>query len=111
VVRPDPALMCAARMHALDVGSSGSCGHVGGDGSWPWDRAMRCGFDQSDWTVNEIAAGPGFEDGADAVWGWRHSDGHYAALTHRRAETVGVAVHRTCFIAVFDCCVAGSESP
>lgn len=105
----DERLLCAARTHALDVGSSGSCGHVGSDGSWPWDRAMACGFPQPDWTVNEIAAGPGFRDGADAVWGWSHSSGHYAALMHERAATVGVAVHETCFIALFDCCVSGSE--
>lgn len=108
-VRVDERLMCAARRHALDVGGSGACGHVGADGTWPWDRAMACGFPQMTWTVNEIAAGPGFTDGADAVWGWSHSSGHYAALMHTRAQYVGVAVHRTCFIALFDCCVAGSE--
>lgn len=108
-VAVDERLLCAARRHALDVGSSGACGHVGSDGSWPWDRAMACGFPQHEWTVNEIAAGPGFRDGADAVWGWRHSPGHYAALMHERATLAGVAVHETCFIALFDCCVAGSE--
>jgi len=105
----DPRLLCAARRHALDVGSSGACGHVGSDGTWPWDRAAACGFPQDTWTVNEIAAGPGFRDGADAVSGWRASSGHYAALTHPRARTVGVGVYETCFIALFDCCVAGSE--
>ncbi|MCS6798414.1 MAG: CAP domain-containing protein [Myxococcota bacterium] len=105
----DERLLCAARRHARDVGASGSCGHVGSDGSWPWDRAMACGFPQHRWTVNEIAAGPGFRDGPDAVWGWRHSSGHYAAIVHPRARFVGVAEHRSCFIALFDCCVAGSE--
>jgi uncharacterized protein YkwD len=108
-VEVEERLLCAARRHALDVGGSGECGHVGADGSWPWDRAMACGFPQERWTVNEIAAGPGFTDGADAVWGWRHSDGHYAALMHERARFIGVGVHRSCFIALFDCCVAGSE--
>jgi len=105
-VGTDDRLMCAARRHALDVGSTGTCDHIGSDGSWPWDRAEACGFPQDDWTVNEIAAGPGFSDGADAVWGWRHSSGHHAAIVHTEARTVGVAVHATCFIAVFDCCVA-----
>lgn len=105
----DMRLQCAARRHVLDVGGSGACGHVGSDGTWPWDRAEACGFPQDTWTVNEIAAGPGFRDGADAVWGWSASSGHYAALTHVRARTIGVAVHNTCFIALFDCCVAGSE--
>jgi uncharacterized protein YkwD len=68
---------------------------------------MSCGFPQQDWTVNEIAAGPGFSDGADAVWGWSQSPGHYAALLHDQATTVGVGVHQSCFIALFDCCVAG----
>lgn len=102
----DDRLMCAARRHALDVGTTRTCEHVGSDGTWPWDRAEACGFPQDTWTVNEIAAGPGFSDGADAVWGWRHSDGHHAAIVHTDARSVGVAVHNTCFIAVFDCCVA-----
>lgn len=108
-VAVDDRLQCAARKHARDVGASGDCGHVGSDGTWPWDRAMACGFPQETWTVNEIAAGPGFTDGADAVWGWSHSEGHYAALMHERAAFGGFAVYDSCFIAVFDCCVAGSE--
>ena len=107
VVVIDPALPCAARRHALDVGTSGTCDHVGSDGSWPWDRAMACGFDQSQgWTVNEIAAGPGFTSGQDAVDGWRQSPGHWAAIVHPMAHSVGVGVQRTCYIADFDCCVA-----
>ena len=108
-VAVDDRLQCAARKHARDVGGSGECGHVGSDGTWPWDRAMACGFPQDTWTVNEIAAGPGFTDGADAVWGWSNSEGHYAALMHERAAFGGFAVHNSCFIAIFDCCVAGSE--
>ncbi len=102
-------LMCAERKHALDVGETGECGHVGTDGSWPWDRAEACGFPQDSWTVNEIAAGPGFTDGADAVWGWSQSSGHWAAIVDPDATLVGVAVHNTCFFALFDCCVAGSD--
>ncbi len=102
----DERLLCAARKHAMDVGGNGSCGHVGSDGTWPWDRAMTCGFPQSDWTVNEIAAGPGFTDGNDAVDGWRQSPGHYRAIVLPEARTVGVAVYQSCYIALFDCCVA-----
>jgi len=101
----DAQLMCAARKHASDVGGNGSCGHVGSDGSWPWDRAAACGFASSQ-TVNEIAAGPGFTDGADAVWGWSQSPGHWAGLTHAQAKRIGVGVVNSCYIAVFDCCVA-----
>jgi hypothetical protein len=104
----DSRLECAARRHALDVGGNGTCGHVGSDGSWPWDRAMACGFDQTRWTVNEIAAGPGFTSGEDAVSGWRQSPGHWAAIVHPMARTVGVAVYQSCYIADFDCCVEGS---
>lgn len=105
----DERLLCAARNHANDVGASGDCGHVGSDGSWPWDRAEACGFPQDQWTVNEIAAGPGFTSGDEAVWGWSQSPGHWAAIVHPDATTVGVAVRDTCYIADFDCCVAGSE--
>jgi uncharacterized protein YkwD len=104
----DPKLTCAERQHALDVGPTGDCGHVGTDGSWPWDRAQACGFPQDDWTVNEIAAGPGFTGGADAVSGWRQSSGHWAAIVHPEATLVGVAVYESCYFALFDCCVAGS---
>jgi uncharacterized protein YkwD len=104
---PDPYLMCAARMNVLDVGGNGSCGHVGSDGSWPWDRAEKCGFPQgTNWTVNEIAAGPGFSNGADAVSGWAQSPGHWAGLIHDQAKLIGVGVYQACYIAVFDCCVA-----
>jgi uncharacterized protein YkwD len=105
-VKPDPHLMCAARNHVLDVGSSGTCGHVGSDGSWPWDRAAACGFPRAE-VVNEIAAGPGFVDGAEAVWGWSQSPGHWAGLLHQSATLAGVGVHQTCYIAMFDCCVEG----
>lgn len=106
-VTPDARLMCAARMHVLDVGATGACGHVGSDGSWPWDRADYCGYPQGDeWTVNEIAAGPGFVSGEEAVWGWSQSPGHWAGLTHNQATLIGVGVHQSCYIAVFDCCVA-----
>ncbi len=105
----DEELLCAARKHAMDVGGNGSCGHVGSDGTWPWDRAMACGFPQESWTVNEIAAGPGFSDGADAVSGWQQSPGHHAAIVHERATKVGVGIVNSCYIALFDCCVAGSE--
>lgn len=108
-VAPDERLLCAARRHALDVGGNGTCGHVGSDDSWPWDRAVACGFDQATWTVNEIAAGPGFRDGEDAVWGWSQSAGHYAALMDPRAAVIGVAVEAGCYIALFDCCVASAE--
>jgi len=107
-VQLDSKLTCAERRHALDVGPTGNCGHVGTDGSWPWDRAQACGFPQDDWTVNEIAAGPGFTSGADAVSGWRQSSGHWAAIVHPEATLVGVAVYESCYFALFDCCVAGS---
>jgi hypothetical protein len=104
----DERLLCAARNHANDVGASGDCGHVGSDGSWPWDRAQACGYPQDDWTVNEIAAGPGFTSGDEAVWGWSQSSGHWAAIVHTEAAAVGVGVRDSCYIALFDCCVAGS---
>jgi len=104
----DERLLCAARNHANDVGASGDCGHVGSDGSWPWDRAQACGYPQDQWTVNEIAAGPGFTSGDEAVWGWSQSPGHWAAIVHTEATAVGVGVRDSCYIALFDCCVAGS---
>ncbi len=102
----DPELQCAARRHVMDVGGSGACGHVGSDGTWPSDRANACGFEGT--RVNEIAAGPGFTDGADAVSGWQQSSGHHRAIVLPEAMSVGVGVYNSCFIAVFDCCILGS---
>ena len=110
VVVPDPILMCAARQAAKVCWSSSSCGHVGSDGSWPNNRAEACGMNsQAAWKVNEIAAGPGFTDGADAVWGWSQSPGHWWGLTHPQATKIGVsATGDGCYWADFDCCIAGS---
>jgi uncharacterized protein YkwD len=108
---PDPMLMCAARLAAKVIPPTGSCGHVGSDGSWPNDRAKSCGMNSADaWKVNEIAAGPGFTDGADAVWGWSQSAGHWWGLTHPKATKIGTAATASgCYWAVFDCCIQGSE--
>ncbi|MCA9664068.1 MAG: CAP domain-containing protein [Myxococcales bacterium] len=107
---PDPMLMCAARDASKVVPPSGNCGHVGADGSWPHDRAKRCGMaDAPAWKVNEIAAGPNFNDGADAVWGWSQSSGHWWGLTHPQATKIGVSgTSNGCYWAVFDCCIKGS---
>lgn len=106
-VAADAKLTCAARMHANDA--AGGCDHTGSDGSWPWDRAQKCGFPQSTWTVNEICAGPGFTSGPEAVWGWQQSSGHWAAIVHSQAKLVGLGVGSNgCYVALFDCCVAGS---
>jgi len=106
----DPILLCAARLAAQVVPPTGSCGHVGADGSWPNDRAQKCGMNSAAaWKVNEIAAGPGFTDGADAVWGWSQSSGHWWGLTHPQAKKIGVAgTAAGCYWAVFDCCIQGS---
>lgn len=110
ILAPDPQLMCAARLAAKVCPPTGSCGHVGADGSWPHDRAESCGMSSTAaWKVNEIAAGPGFTDGADAVWGWSQSSGHWWGLTHPQATKIGVAATSAgCYWAVFDCCIAGS---
>ncbi len=104
-VTADPKLTCAARLHANDF--AGGCDHTGSDGSWPWDRAKKCGFPQTTWTVNEICAGPGFTSGPEAVWGWKQSSGHWKALIHTKAKIVGLGVGSNgCYVALFDCCVA-----
>ena len=104
-VAADAKLTCAARMHATDF--AGGCDHTGSDGSWPWDRAKTCGFAQPTMTVNEICAGPGFNSGPEAVWGWKQSSGHWAALVHQQAKLVGLGVGTNgCYVALFDCCVA-----
>jgi uncharacterized protein YkwD len=102
---PEAKLMCAARKAAA---AGGACGHSAG-GSIQ-DRSMQCGFSyNAAWKVNEIATGPNFKDGADCVWGWKQSSGHWWGLVHPQATTIGVARNsKGCFWAMFDCCIKGS---
>jgi len=49
----------------------------------------------------------GFTSGPEAVWGWKQSSGHWAALVSKQAKLVGLGVGSNgCYVALFDCCVA-----
>jgi len=100
----EPLLMCAAKLMI----SSGGCDHYAG-GTWS-DRAQKCGMgSQAAWYVNEIIA-QGQMDGAECVYSWKGSSGHWAGLTHAKAKTIGVGVRPSdhCWVAMFDCCIMGS---
>ncbi len=101
----DPLLMCAAHLMI----ASGGCDHYAG-GTWS-DRAQKCGVSsQAAFYVNEIIA-QGQQDGAECVDSWKMSPGHWKGLTHPKAKTIGVGVRPGdhCWVAMFDCCIMGSE--
>lgn len=101
----DPQLMCAAKLMI----ASGGCDHYAG-GTWS-ARAQKCGMgSQAAFYVNEIIA-QGQQDGAECVDSWHSSPGHWTGLTHPKAKTIGVGVRPSdnCWVAMFDCCIMGSE--
>jgi len=86
-----PLALCArltrtAQDYATLMASTGHYGHVGPDGSEPWDRMSAHGYHWSKAAEN-IAAG---YDGVDSVMtGWRNSPGHYANIIDASLEHVG----------------------
>lgn len=101
-------LLCAERKHVQDVVPTGSCGHIGTDGSTYVDRAKRCGYSASlAWQVAEIGAGaPNISSTPTwAVTAWANDPPHAKYLFHAQAKWVGVAAYSNCYYALFDCCV------
>jgi uncharacterized protein YkwD len=86
-----PLVLCArleatAQDYATLMADTGRYGHVGPDGSEPWDRMSAHGY-QWRGAAENIAAG---FDGVDAVMdGWRNSPGHYANIVNPSFVHVG----------------------
>lgn len=91
-----PHLLCAARRHALDVGTVLACTHAGTDGSSPGDRARDCG---GGWSGEIVACGQG--SAASAVRAWLGSAGHRAILTDPANLHVGMAMHNRYWVGIF----------
>ena len=56
-LQPMPCVYEAARKHGTDIRQRGSSGHVGSDGSYPWDRVLRECPQLTDGNEN-LVAGP-----------------------------------------------------
>lgn len=90
-VRFEEKLRTASRRHSADMAAHEELSHTGSDGSSPWDRAGRAGYDHA--MSENIAMG---YRTADAVMeGWMKSKGHRDNILNCEAKAVGVGLART----------------
>lgn len=86
------ALSSAAQSQAQWMVETGQISHTRPDGSGPRTRALNAGYPSSD--VSENIYG-GTNASVDSAWSfWINSPIHYAGLTNRRYNEVGVGVAR-----------------
>jgi uncharacterized protein YkwD len=88
-LRLSAELTVAAKMHARDLAKWDRISHYGSDGSNPWDRAKRAGFDAR---VAAENVGTGQVDFAEVMRGWKDSPGHNRNLLLADATDMGVAL-------------------
>jgi hypothetical protein len=86
-----PALRCAARIHARDMGERGVLSHQGSDGSDVVERITAAGYEGVP-RGQLIAAGE--LDPAAVVQSWMADDGQCEALFDRRLKDIGVGLWR-----------------
>jgi uncharacterized protein YkwD len=79
----------AASRHARDMARKGFFDHRAPDGSQPWDRVRRAGY-QPRISGENIAYGP--ESAEEVVAGWLASPGHCENIMEPRFEHIGVGV-------------------
>jgi uncharacterized protein YkwD len=88
----DSRLDTAARLHSADMACSNYFAHDSLDGSTPWDRIRRQGYEY--WSAAEnIAAG--YATPADVVAGWMGSSGHKANILNPNLTQIGIGYART----------------
>jgi hypothetical protein len=82
----DVRLVAAARRHSLDMAENEFLGHVGSDGSTPWDRMADAGYAGG---AGETA-GAGYSSPEAIVSGWMNSSSHRQILLGPGYRHVGV---------------------
>ncbi|MEM9461641.1 MAG: CAP domain-containing protein [Myxococcota bacterium] len=83
----DPALRCAARVHALDMDARNYFAHNSPEGETPWERMNNAGYSWSSAAEN-IAAGNATAQAT--VDQWLNSDGHCANIMSASNTELGV---------------------
>ncbi|MEM9455107.1 MAG: CAP domain-containing protein [Myxococcota bacterium] len=83
----DPALRCAARVHALDMDARNYFSHNSPEGETPWDRMNNAGYSWMSAAEN-IAAGNVTAE--STVQQWLDSDGHCANIMSASNTELGV---------------------
>jgi uncharacterized protein YkwD len=84
-----PALTEAARAHARDLAKWDRISHFGSDGSNPWDRVKRAGYNAK-LAAENVGTGQVTID--EVMKGWQGSPGHNRNLLLPEAEHMGVAL-------------------
>jgi uncharacterized protein YkwD len=83
------ALTEAAKAHARDLAKWDRISHYGSDGSNPWDRIKRVGYNAK---VAAENVGTGQASVEEVLKGWEASPGHNKNLLLRDAEHMGIAL-------------------
>jgi uncharacterized protein YkwD len=85
----DAELTTAARAHANDLAKWDRISHYGSDGSNPWDRVKRAGYNAKLAAEN---VGTGQASFAEVLKGWQDSPGHNKNLLQAEAQHMGIAL-------------------
>jgi uncharacterized protein YkwD len=88
-LRLQPALTEAARAHSQDLAKWDRISHFGSDGSNPWDRVKRTGYNAK-LAAENVGTGQASFD--EVMKGWRASPGHNKNLLLPEAEHMGIAL-------------------
>lgn len=83
------ALTAAAKAHSRDLAKWDRISHFGSDGSNPWDRVKRTGYNAKLAAENVGTGQVNFEE---VLKGWRDSPGHNKNLLLSDAEHMGIAL-------------------
>jgi uncharacterized protein YkwD len=83
------ALTAAAKAHAKDLAKWDRISHFGSDGSNPWDRVKRSGYNARLAAENVGTGQATFEE---VLKGWKESPGHNKNLLLSDAEHMGIAL-------------------
>ncbi|CAN0375238.1 unnamed protein product [Phaeothamnion confervicola] len=82
-------LTTAAKAHARDLAKWDRISHYGSDGSNPWDRVKRAGYNAK---VAAENVGTGQINFSEVLKGWRESPGHNKNLLMNDVEHIGIAL-------------------
>jgi uncharacterized protein YkwD len=85
----NPALTEAAKAHSRDLAKWDRISHYGSDGSNPWDRVKRSGYNAKVAAENVGTGQASFEE---VMKGWQESAGHNKNLLLADANEMGIAL-------------------
>lgn len=88
-VKLNPALTDAAKMHSRDLAKWDRISHFGSDGSNPWDRVKRTGYNAK-LAAENVGTGQATFD--EVMKGWQESAGHNKNLLLADATEMGIAL-------------------